>query len=57
MADLYTIPEQDDWRYDGDVSLVCDSFVMSVYKSSGILGELADQIEVTEFSPRDSYQV
>jgi len=64
-------PEQDGWIYDNPItwcngtnrtscngpSMVCDVFVMSVYKSAGVFGNLTGTVSPVEFVPRDAYQV
>lgn len=36
FTDVVAMPEQDDWRYeDGNISLVCSSFVLSCLKHAG----------------------
>jgi len=35
LPDVLAIPEQDEWRYSGNVSLVCSSFVLSCFKHAG----------------------
>jgi len=55
--DLISVPEQDDWIYSDGKSMVCDVMVLGVYKAGGIFGDLTDQISVTEFTPKDSYQL
>jgi len=57
FAELLTIPEQDSWVYPDGLSMVCDVFVMSMYKAGGLLEPYTNQIQVTEFTPRDSYQM
>jgi len=55
MQDLYAIVEQDDWRYPDGPSLVCSSFVVSMYKAAGLFGNLT--INAAEFTPRDLYML
>merc|ERR1712100_62572 len=57
LVSAMAIPEQDEWRYGGNVSLVCDTFVCSVYKAAGLFGSIADSIQCTEFTPKDVYQL
>jgi len=61
FGELMTMPEQDDWvypevKYPGKL-MVCDVFVMNLYKAAGIFGDFADQFQAAEFTPKDSYQV
>jgi len=65
------VPEQDSWVYWNPQdwcssnrtgpcigkSMVCDVFVMNVYKAAGVFGTLTDQIQAAEFGPRDTYQL
>ena len=57
IYNLYTIPENDNWVYSTGKSLVCDSLVLSLYKSAGIFNEIDNNLQATEFTPRDSYEV
>ncbi|KAJ7539363.1 hypothetical protein O6H91_11G089000 [Diphasiastrum complanatum] len=54
---LLTIPEQDDWVYSDGKSTSCVAFVLGMYKEAGLFGELADAIQVTEFTIRDAYML
>jgi len=55
--DVMSIPEQDDWNYPDGKNMVCDVFVLSMYKAGGLFGDLASQIQATEQTPRDSYMM
>lgn len=56
LEDLISVPEKDSWRYDDNkVALVCSSFAMGLYRAAGLFPNL--DFEVTEFTPKDSYQV
>jgi hypothetical protein len=55
--DLMAIPEQDNWNYPDGKNMVCDVFVLSMYKAGGLFGSLASQIQATEQTPRDSYMM
>jgi len=57
FGDLITIPEQDAWVYSNGKSMVCDVFVCSMWKAAGLFGDLADQIQCTELTPRDVYSM
>jgi hypothetical protein len=57
FEELLAIPEQDSWIYPDGLSMVCDVFVMSMYKAGGLLEPYTKQIQATEFTPRDSYQM
>jgi len=60
---LITMPEQDSWIFDNGQgfksgpSMVCDVFVMEMWKAGGIFGDLANQIEATEFTNWDAYSL
>ena len=52
------IKEQDFWVYEGlhprgEWSFVCSSYVIALYKASGLLADY--DIQATEFTPRDLY--
>ncbi|GJX99559.1 hypothetical protein Tco_0356578 [Tanacetum coccineum] len=55
FAELLTIPEQDDWIYVDGKSTSCVAFILEMYKEAGIFGDLADKIQVTEFTIKDAY--
>jgi hypothetical protein len=57
FRELLTVPEHDRWVYKDGKSMVCDVFVLSMYKAGGVFGALAEDIQVTEFTPRDSYML
>lgn len=57
IYELMNIPENDNWIYSIGKSMVCNTFVTAMYKSVGIFSQIDDQIQATEFSPRDSYLV
>lgn len=50
FAELLTIPEQDDWVYADGKSTSCVAFVLEMYKEAGLFGNLASEIQVTEFT-------
>jgi len=66
---LITMPEQDDWVYPDQrldssgkatlpgKSMVCDVFVCSVYKAAGLFGPFADEIQCTEMTNYDVYEL
>ncbi|CAL9769294.1 unnamed protein product [Musa acuminata subsp. burmannicoides] len=54
---LLTMPEQDEWIYSDGKSTTCVAFVLELYKEAGILGPLANSIQVTEFTIRDAYML
>eukprot|EP01091_Cochliopodium_minus_P010277 TRINITY_DN2685_c0_g1_i1.p1 TRINITY_DN2685_c0_g1~~TRINITY_DN2685_c0_g1_i1.p1 ORF type:complete len:499 (+),score=112.43 TRINITY_DN2685_c0_g1_i1:11-1507(+) len=62
LAELYTIPEQDNWNYtfsDGRTgpSMVCDVFVTHMWKAGGLFGNISNQIQATEFTNFDAYSL
>jgi hypothetical protein len=57
FGELFSIPEQDSWVYDQGKSMVCDVFVCSVWKASGIFGDMTDKFQCTELTPRDVYSL
>lgn len=51
FGELLAIPKQkDDWVYVDGKSTSCVAFVFELYKEAGLFGELADSIQVTEFT-------
>ncbi|CAH1424308.1 unnamed protein product [Lactuca virosa] len=50
FAQLLTIPEQDDWTYVDGKSASCVAFILEMYKAAGLFGDLANYIQVTEFT-------
>jgi len=56
-AELVTYPEQDNYIYSNPTGprMVCDVFVLSMYKQAGIFGDL--EFQATELTPKDSYQL
>jgi len=54
---LLAIPERDSWLYPDGKNMVCDVFVMSMYKAGGVFGDLKNVIQATEQAPRDSYMM
>jgi len=57
FSNLYERVEYDDWVYYDGISRVCSSFVASVWKAGGLFGADAENIQATEFTPRDIYQM
>ncbi|KAL8226482.1 hypothetical protein R6Q57_016314 [Mikania cordata] len=55
FAELLTIPEQDDWLYVDGKSTSCVAFILEMYKEAGLFGDLANEIQVTEFTIKDAY--
>jgi len=57
FGQLISIPEQDSWVYSNGKSMVCDVFVCSMWKAGGLFGDLTDQFQCTELTPRDVYSM
>eukprot|EP00164_Ancoracysta_twista_P003455 GFYU01004612.1.p1 GENE.GFYU01004612.1~~GFYU01004612.1.p1 ORF type:complete len:580 (+),score=220.74 GFYU01004612.1:44-1783(+) len=54
-SQLPTIVEEDSWKYHDGPSYVCDVFVCMSWKAGGLFGDMADDINCTEFTPWDVY--
>jgi hypothetical protein len=54
---LFTIPEQDAWKFTDGYSMVCDVFVCETWKAGGLFGDMADEIQCTEFTNWDAYSL
>lgn len=54
FAEVALWPEQDSYRYAGQHSMVCDVFILSVFKAAGIVPQT---IQATEQTPKDLYQM
>eukprot|EP00003_Mantamonas_plastica_P031930 TRINITY_DN848_c0_g1_i2.p1 TRINITY_DN848_c0_g1~~TRINITY_DN848_c0_g1_i2.p1 ORF type:complete len:494 (-),score=157.12 TRINITY_DN848_c0_g1_i2:397-1878(-) len=54
FGQVISMPENDTWVYSDGLSRVCSTFVMSLYKETGVIGP---DIQATEFTPRDSVSV
>ena len=52
-----TLPEKDGWLYDGKPMMVCSVMYMNLLKAAGIFGNLTNQLESGEFTPKDIYQL
>jgi len=60
FTDLVTMPELDSWIFTdangvSGPSMVCDVFVMRMWKAGGILGSSANEIQAAEFTNWDAY--
>jgi hypothetical protein len=60
LTDLAIMPELDQWIFEDDngqkgPSMVCDVFVMRMWKAGGIFGSITDQIQAGEFTNWDAY--
>lgn len=54
MVDVLSMVEKEGWVYKNGQQYVCSCFVAGVYKAAKVLDI---QMEATEFTPRDIYQV
>lgn len=54
LSQVVAIPEQDSWRYEGNLSMVCDVFVFQMLKHGGVIDK---NIQATEQTPKDVYQM
>jgi len=57
FTQLFVIPEQDSWVYSDGRSMVCDVFVCSVWKAGGLFGDLVNEFQCTELTPREVYSL
>jgi len=63
FAELITLPEKDSWIFQNSdgvrpgPSMVCDVFVMEMWKAGGLFGDLTDSIQGTEFTNWDAYSL
>lgn len=57
FAEMYSIPEQDDWIYPrtNRSSMVCSVFVAAMYKAAGMFDPFT--VTAAEFTPKDLYQL
>ncbi|XP_076961091.1 uncharacterized protein LOC143637640 [Bidens hawaiensis] len=55
FAELLSMPKHDDWIYSDEKSTSCVTFVLEMYKEAVLFGDLANQIQVTEFTIKDAY--
>jgi len=57
--DVAVMPELDSWTFVDDnqvgPSMVCDVFVMRIWKAGGMFGNLTDLIQAGEFTNPDAY--
>ena len=51
---LGILPEKDNWLYENKFSRVCNTLILTLFKLVGIVPE---SIQVTEFTPKDFYQL
>lgn len=57
LIELTSWPEQDSWMYDNHPSLTCASFVTALLGNAGVFSSIQDQINASEQSPKDLYQM
>ena len=57
LLELTTWPESDSYMYDGHPSLTCASFVTALYKAAGIFSAIDTEINASEQTPKDLYQM
>eukprot|EP01104_Vermistella_antarctica_P018299 TRINITY_DN6729_c0_g1_i1.p1 TRINITY_DN6729_c0_g1~~TRINITY_DN6729_c0_g1_i1.p1 ORF type:complete len:594 (+),score=131.47 TRINITY_DN6729_c0_g1_i1:185-1966(+) len=57
IYDLISIPEIDGWEYSDGRSMVCDVFVVSLFKAAGVFGNISSAVNAVEFTPRDSLEI
>jgi hypothetical protein len=55
FEELLAIVEKEGWEYSTGKNYVCSCFVVGFWKAAGLFGDL--EIEATEFSPKDVYQL
>eukprot|EP00668_Euglena_longa_P046329 GGOE01062014.1.p1 GENE.GGOE01062014.1~~GGOE01062014.1.p1 ORF type:complete len:545 (+),score=114.45 GGOE01062014.1:132-1637(+) len=48
LAEVAKLPEQDAWRYSDGYSRMCDAWVCTLWKASGMFGVLTDRFQCTE---------
>ena len=62
VQDVMAMVEQDGWEYTGEeprdgLSYVCSAYVAAMYKVAGLFDDFGDQVNATEFGPRDVYSL
>ncbi len=57
IYDLMALPEHDDWEYSDGYSYVCNTFVLRLFKEAGIFEEINNLVNITEFTPKDTYEL
>ncbi|KAL0248413.1 hypothetical protein GEMRC1_003649 [Eukaryota sp. GEM-RC1] len=58
FGEMWALPEDDDWLYDGRHQLICSSFVVATLKAAGVFDEaVAKGLMATEFTPKDVTQL
>mmetsp|Transcript_14520 Transcript_14520/g.37029 ORF Transcript_14520/g.37029 Transcript_14520/m.37029 type:complete len:157 (-) Transcript_14520:241-711(-) len=55
FTSLLAMPEQDDWVYENGPNMVCDVFVVRIFKEAGLFGGIASEVQATEFTVWDLY--
>jgi len=57
FGEVFQLPEQDAWRYSGNLSMVCDVMVCEMYMAAGLFGNMTDKFQCTEFTNWDVYSL
>jgi hypothetical protein len=55
FEELLAVVEKEGWVYSNGMNYVCSCFVVGFWKAGGVFGDM--EIESTEFSPKDVYQM
>eukprot|EP00996_Jenningsia_fusiforme_P006206 NODE_744_length_1937_cov_23.815148_g689_i0.p1 GENE.NODE_744_length_1937_cov_23.815148_g689_i0~~NODE_744_length_1937_cov_23.815148_g689_i0.p1 ORF type:complete len:568 (-),score=82.53 NODE_744_length_1937_cov_23.815148_g689_i0:154-1857(-) len=53
FRNITVLEEQDDWEYNTGYSRMCDAWVCTLWKSSGVMGDMGDKLQCTEFTNWD----
>ncbi|KAL0223727.1 hypothetical protein P9112_003117 [Eukaryota sp. TZLM1-RC] len=57
-AQLMSIPEKDEWLYNGKNELICSAFAVAMLREAGVFEpRVAQSIVATEFTPKDVMQL
>jgi hypothetical protein len=57
LGQLLTMVEQDSWVYSDGLSMVCDVYIVELWKAAGLFGNITDSIQGTEFTNWDAYSL
>jgi hypothetical protein len=57
FGEMMMLPERDEWIYSTGISLIDHNFVLALYKEGGIFGPITNEIQATEFGPKDLYEL
>jgi len=55
FGQLMSMPELDKWHYSDGPAMVCNVYVLAVYKAAGLFDGI--EFEATETTPRDAYEL